>query len=90
MLWACSCYSEVVGSSGFTVIFNQKFVQLWYQLFSRSSCLKYSSILDIQDLIYVFYLQGSPGGGVEFGYSIGVDHGNGYSYQTRTGFDALG
>ncbi len=29
-------------------------------------------------------------GGVEFGYSIGVDHGNGYSYQTRTGFDFSG
>ena len=28
--------------------------------------------------------------GVEFGYSIGVDHGNGYSYQTRTGFDFSG
>jgi hypothetical protein len=40
------------------------------------------------------YLIGSEShpsrGGVEFGYSIGVDHGNGYSYQTRTGFDFSG
>ena len=28
--------------------------------------------------------------GVEYGYAIGVHHGHGYSYQTRTGFDILG
>ena len=29
---------------------------------------------------------GSPGA-IEYGYSIGIHHGDGYSYQTRTGFD---
>ena len=40
--------------------------------------------------LVVLHYQGSARGGIEFGYSIGVDHGNGYSYQTRTGFDSLG
>ena len=32
------------------------------------------------------FISGSPST-VEYGYSIGIHHGDGYSYQTRSGFD---
>ena len=40
----------------------------------------------------IFYFSPNLGSlkGVEYGYAIGVHHGHGYSYQTRTGFDILG
>ena len=40
-----------------------------------------------QNPFQFFFLITGSHGAIEYGYSIGIHHGDGYSYQTRTGFD---
>ena len=41
----------------------------------------------LQNPFQLFSLITGSHGAIEYGYSIGIHHGDGYSYQTRTGFD---